>query len=72
MRKKVLTGLIAAQMKASDMLKDESGETNMIAIILIILAVIVLAGIFRTQLEQVLNGLFEQVKGALGIPKSGP
>lgn len=67
MRKKILTMVLNAQMKVADMLKEEKGETNMIAIILIILAVIALAAIFRTQLISILNSLFDQVKTALGI-----
>ena len=67
MREKILARLISAQINVADMLNDESGETNMIAIILIILAVIALAAIFKDQLIGIVNGLFGQVKDALGI-----
>lgn len=48
-------------------LKDENGETNIIAIILIILVVIALAAIFRKQLTDVVNKLFDQIRDSLGL-----
>ena len=48
-------------------IKEERGETNIIAIILIILVVIVLAAIFKQQLISIVNGLFDQLRDALGL-----
>ena len=50
-----------------ELIKEERGETNIIAIILIILVVIVLAAIFKQQLISIVNGLFEQLRDALGL-----
>lgn len=47
--------------------EEERGEANMIAIILIVIAVIALAAIFRDELIGIVTGLFEQIKDALGM-----
>lgn len=51
----------------TDFLKEERGETNIIAIILIIIVVIALVAVFRTQLMEIINGLFQQIKDSLGL-----
>lgn len=48
-------------------LKEEKGDTNIIAIILIIIVVIALVALFREQLIGIVNGLFDQIKGSLGL-----
>lgn len=52
---------------ADKFLKEENGEANLIAIILVIIVVIALVGIFRTQLTDIVNGLFQQIKDSLGL-----
>ena len=44
---------------------SESGETNIIAIILIIIVVIALAVIFRNQLLGIVSRLFNRINGAI-------
>ena len=44
---------------------SESGETNIIAIILIIIVVIALAVIFRNQLLGIVARLFNRINGAI-------
>jgi Flp pilus assembly pilin Flp len=53
--------------QVNNFLKEESGEANIIAIILVIIVVIALVAIFRTQLTEIVNGLFQQIKDSLGI-----
>lgn len=55
--------------KAKSVFKDERGDTNIIAIIIILAIVIALAIIFRTQImalfNRIWNGLFENVDNAV-------
>ncbi len=53
--------------RINKLLKEENGETNIIAIILIILVVIILAAIFKEQLISIVNSLFEQIRDSLGV-----
>lgn len=53
--------------RLNDFLSEERGDTNIIAIILLIIVVIALVAIFRTQMTDIVNGLFNQVKNALGL-----
>ncbi len=52
---------------ANSFAKDESGEANLIAIILVIIVVIALVAIFESQLTEIVNGLFQQIKDSLGL-----
>ncbi len=67
LKKWLLNGIFCMKNQVNKFLKEESGEANIIAIILVIIVVIALVGIFRTQLEQIVNGLFGQIKVSLGI-----
>ena len=67
LKKRLLNGFFRMKNQVNSFLKDESGEANIIAIILIIIVVIALVAIFRTQLTQIVNGLFEQIKESLGL-----
>ena len=55
--------------KAKSALKDERGDTNIIAIIIILAIVIALAIVFRTQImalfNKIWNGLFDNVDNAV-------
>ena len=68
MNKIHLKGLKALA-KAKSVMKDERGDTNIIAIIIILAIVIALAIIFRTQLinlfNKIWNGLFNNVDNAV-------
>lgn len=67
MKRKMLLGYLKMKNGITDFLKEERGETNIIAIILIIIVVIALVAIFRQQLTEIINGLFDQIKNLLGL-----
>lgn len=46
--------------------KNEKGEINMIAIVLILIVVIMLAVIFKDSMEELLKGIFERIKDDIG------
>lgn len=58
---KIYIKALHAKNKLSKCLKDESGETNIIAIILILAIVIALAIVFKDNLKQ----LFDKIWGSL-------
>ena len=47
-------------------IKNEKGEINMIAIVLILIVVIMLAVIFKDSMEELLKGIFERIKDDIG------
>jgi hypothetical protein len=47
--------------------KDVSGEVNIVAMVLLIVVVIGLVGIFRDQMTDIMNTLFDQIKDAMGV-----
>lgn len=67
MKKRLLNVFFRVKNQVNNFLKEESGEANIIAIILVIIVVIALVAIFRTQLTEIVNGLFQQIKDSLGI-----
>ena len=60
---------LVAKTKVSQILKDETGDTNIIAIIIILAIVIALAIVFKTQLSSLFNkiwtSLFQDVDNVL-------
>lgn len=46
----------------NNFIKDEAGEVNMIAIVLILIVVIILAVIFKDGLEQLLKTILQRVE----------
>jgi len=62
-----MKGFLSMKNQMNKFLKDETGATDIIAIILVIIVIIALVGIFRTQLTEILNGLFDQIKQSLGL-----
>lgn len=66
---KLCLKLFEAKKKAVKFMKDESGEANIIAIILVLAIVIALAIIFRTQISalfnKIWNSLFANVDNVL-------
>ena len=67
MKMKLLRGYFRAKGLLEDFAKEERGEANIIAIILIIVVVVALVGIFRTQLTEIVTGLFQQIRDQLGV-----
>ena len=58
---KIMLGYFKAKCKVMSFFEDETGETNIIAIILLIVVVIAMAVIFRKQIANVINSLFNRV-----------
>lgn len=67
MKKRLLNGFFHVKNQVNNFLKEENGEANIIAIILVIIVVIALVGIFKIQLTEIVEGLFQQIKDSLGI-----
>lgn len=58
---KIMLGYFKAKCKVMSFFEDETGDTNIIAIILLIVVVIAMAVIFRKQIANVINSLFNRV-----------
>ena len=56
LRWKVLEGLI----------NDEEGDSNLVAVIVLIVIILAVAGIFRTQLLNAVNSVFEKLTEFIG------
>ena len=54
---------IAAKNNALKLLKNEKGETNLVAIILILAVVIALVVIFRGEIEEILDDIWDAIGG---------
>lgn len=69
---KIMLGYFKAKCKMMSFFEDETGDTNIIAIILLIIVVIAMAIIFRDQIGRVINSLFgkvsNEVDGFSGTP----
>ena len=66
MKMKLLRGYFRAKGLLEDFAKEERGEANIIAIILIIVVVIGLAAVFRDGIKEVVTNLMERIKGEAG------
>ncbi len=63
---KIMLGYFKAKCKVMSFFEDETGDTNIIAIILLIIVVIAMAVIFRNQIANVINSLFNRVNNDIG------
>lgn len=63
MKMKLLRGYFRAKGLLEDFAKEERGEANIIAIILIIVVVIGLAAIFREGITEVVTNIMNAIKG---------
>lgn len=54
---------LAAKNNALKLLKNEKGETNLVAIILILAVVIALVVIFRGEIEKILDKIWDAIGG---------
>lgn len=52
-----------AKMKLNQLLSDEKGEVNIVAIVVLIGIAVLLALIFKDQIESLLETLFDTIKG---------
>lgn len=60
--------LAVAKATLKETFQEERGDTNIIAVILLIIVVIAVVAIFKSNLSDIVNGLFDQIKKSLGIP----
>lgn len=49
----------------TDLIKNESGEVNLVAILLIIIVTIGLVAIFKTQITNIINQMFDSISNAI-------
>lgn len=56
-----------AQRQLRELQTEEKGASDIVAILLIIVILIAVAAIFRTQLTAAVNGVFENLMDALGL-----
>lgn len=61
----MIRAYLKANRKVNDIISDERGEVNMIAIILIIIVVIGLVAVFRDKITEVINLLIDKIKDAI-------
>ena len=61
----MIRAYLRANRKVNDIISDERGEVNMIAIILIIIVVIGLVAVFRSSIEEVIDLLINKIKDAI-------
>ena len=45
----------------------ESGEINIISMVLIIIVVIALVAIFQTEMTDIVNSMFDKIRSAMGL-----
>lgn len=68
MKNKMMLAAFSLKNKVERFLKDENGEANLIAIILVIVVVIALVAIFRNSLTQLVQDLLKKISDqAMGI-----
>lgn len=62
---------VEAKMKMDSFLKNEKGEANIIAVILILAIVIALVVIFRKSITKMVNQIWSEIAGNLGDATGG-
>lgn len=68
MANRTAAAVLAARRGVNGFLKEEDGETNLVAILLIIIVTVALVAIFKTRITALVNTLFDKLeKGAKGI-----
>ena len=68
MANRAAAAVLAARRGVNGFLKEEDGETNLVAILLIIIVTVALVAIFKTRITSLVNTLFDKLeKGAKGI-----
>lgn len=69
-------GLLCAMRRmkayAGSLVKDERGDTNFVAIIIIIVILLAIAGIFHEQLSDAVKKVFENLTGFIDDSKHDP
>lgn len=52
---------LALRKNADDFMKNEEGETNLVAILLIIVVTVALVAIFKDRITDLVNGIFDKI-----------
>ncbi|MCI6582187.1 MAG: Flp1 family type IVb pilin [Oscillospiraceae bacterium] len=52
---------LALRKNAADFMKNEEGETNLVAILLIIVVTVALVAIFKDRITDLVNGIFDKI-----------
>lgn len=65
MKKGMLKGYFYIKNRVDNFLREESGEASLIAIILVIVVVIALAGIFRDELTKIVTDLIDRIRASI-------
>lgn len=60
---KIMTFFTMLQYKLEGFFKDEDGEVNIVAIVVLVAIAIILAAIFKDQIKRLLNTLFTAITG---------
>lgn len=71
MREKLIAGYLRRKLACMEALEnfgqEEKGASDIVAILLVIVILIAVAAVFRTQLLAAVNGVFENLMEALGL-----
>lgn len=62
---------VEAKMKMDSFLKNEKGEANIIAVILVLAIVIALVVIFRKSITKMVNDIWAEISGNIGDATGG-
>ena len=62
---------VEAKMKMDSFLKNEKGEANIIAVILVLAIVIALVVIFRKSITKMVNGIWKEISDNFGSATGG-
>ena len=66
MANRAAAAVLAAKRGVNSFLKDEEGETNLVAILLIIVVTVALVAIFKSRLTKIVTDLFDKLDIIIG------
>lgn len=58
--------VLAVKKQGVDFIKNEDGETNLVAILLIIVVTVALVAVFKDRITDVLNTIFDKISSEVG------
>lgn len=56
---------VALRRRVTDFMTDEDGESNLVAVLLIIVVTVALVAIFKTRLTGIVNGILDSIEKAV-------
>lgn len=57
--------VLALKRNSEEFIKNEDGETNLVAILLIIVVTVALVAIFKDRITDVINTIFDRINGEI-------